>query len=170
VPGSVAIYSHQYTSITGGTVTFTEILAQSQPNYFNEILYNDTTCSGNLATATYLAWGASVTLPAGGGKLCLIMKENVSLAAGYGMQNTVSITSTFAYGSSSGLANTTLTVIDLTSVDTRTSGDLQLVKSTYIDSTCANPASPTYSTATQAAQSGYCIKYQIQATNTGAPR
>ena len=168
VPGSVAIYSHQYTSITGGTVTFTEILAQSQPNYFNEILYNDTTCSGNLATATYLAWGASVTLPAGGGKLCLIMKENVSLAAGYGMQNTVSITSTFAYGSSSGLANTTLTVIDLTSVDTRTSGDLQLVKSTYIDSTCANPASPTYSTATQAAQSGYCIKYQIQATNTGA--
>lgn len=168
VPGSVAIYSHQYTSITGGTVTFTETLAQSQPNYFNEILYNDTTCSGNLATATYLAWGASVTIPAGGGKLCLMMKENVSLAASYGMQNTVSITSTFAYGSSSGLANTTLTVIDLTSVDTRTSGDLQLVKSTYIDTTCANPASPTYSTSTQAAQSGYCIKYQIQATNTGA--
>jgi len=168
VPGSFAFYQHQYTSITGGTVTFTETLAQSQPNYFTEILYNDTACSGNLATATYLAWGTAVTIPAGGGKLCLIMKENVSLAAGYGMQNTVTITSTFAYGSSSGLANTTLTISDITSVDTRTSGDLQLVKSTYIDATCANPASPTYSTATQAAQSGYCIKYQIQATNNGA--
>ncbi len=168
VPGSFAFYSHQYTSITGGTVTFAETPAQSQPNYFSEMLYNDATCTGNLATATYLAWNTAVTIPAGGGKVCLIMKENVSAAAGYGMQNTVTITSTFAYGSSSSLANTTLTITDITTVSTTTSGDLQLVKSTYIDATCANPASPTYSTATQAAQSGYCIKYQIQATNTGA--
>jgi hypothetical protein len=168
VPGAIAIYAHQYASITGGTVTFTEAVAQSQPNYFNEILYNDTTCTGNLAAATYLAWGSAVTIPAGGGKVCLLMKENVSLAASYGMQNTVTITSTFSYGSSSSVANSTLTVYDLTTISTQTSGALQLVKSTYIDSACANPASPTYSTATQAAQSGYCIKYQIQATNGGA--
>jgi parallel beta-helix repeat protein len=168
VPGSIAIYAHQYSSITGGTVTFTEAAAQSQPNYFNEILYNDTSCTGNLAAATYLAWGTAVTIPAGGGKVCLLMKELVSLAAGYGMENTITITGTFSYGASSSVASTVLTILDITTVETRSSGDLQLVKSTYIDAACANPASPTYVTTIQAAQSGNCIKYQIQATNTGA--
>jgi SdrD B-like domain len=168
VPGSMAIYAHQYTSVTGGTVTFTEAAAQSQPNYFNEVLYNDTTCTGNLAAATYLAWGTAVTIPAGGGKVCLLMKEMVSLASTFGIQNTITITSAFSYGSSSSVASTTLTISDLTTLDMRSSGDLQLVKSTYIDTTCANPASPVYLTTTQAAQSGYCIKYQIQATNGGS--
>lgn len=167
VPGAIAIYSHQYTSITGGTVTFTETPAQSQPNYFGEILYNDTSCTGNLATATYLAWGASVTIPAGGGKVCMLMKEMVSQAATFGMQNNVTITATFSYTGSS-LANTVLTAYDLTTVSTVNSGDLQLVKSAYVDATCSNPANPTYSTSTQSAQSGYCIKYQIQATNAGS--
>jgi len=167
-PGSIAVYSHQYTSITGGTVVFSEAAAQSQPNYFNEILYNDTTCTGNLAAATYLAWGTSVTIPAGGGKVCLLMKELVSLGASFGMQNTITLTATFSYGASSSVVASVLTAVDLTTVETRTSGDLQLVKSSYIDSACANPGSPAYVTTTQSAQSGYCIKYQIQATNTGA--
>jgi len=168
VPGSIAVYPHIYTSVTGGSVSFTATAAQSQPNYFAEILYKDTACSGNLATATYLAWGTSVTIPSGGGKVCILMKEMVSLAASFGMQNSVTITATFAYGGSSSLPNTTLTVLDVTVLGTRTTGDLQLVKSVYIDATCANPANPTYSTTATSAQSGYCIKYQIQATNGGA--
>jgi hypothetical protein len=168
VPGSIAIYSHQYASITGGTVTFTETAAQSQPNYFNETLYRDTGCTGNLATATYLTWGSSITIPAGGSKVCLLMKEMVSQAATYGMQNTITITASFAYGTSSSVASTVLTIVDLTAVDMRTAGDLQLVKSVYIDHTCANPSNPTYSTTTLAALSGDCIKYQVQATNAGA--
>jgi parallel beta-helix repeat protein len=169
VPGAVAIYAHQYTSVTGGTVTFAETATPSQPNYFNEILYQDTTanCTGTLASATYLAWNTAVTIPAGGGKVCLYVKEMVGNAASYGMQNTVTITSTFAYGSAS-VANTTLTVVDVTTIESRGSGDLQLVKSTYIDAPCANPASPVYVTTTQSAQSGNCIKYQIQATNAGS--
>ena len=168
VPGSMAIYSHQYTSITGGSVTFTLAAAQSQPNYFNEVLYNDTTCSGKLATATYLAWGAPVPIPAGGGPVCLFIKEMVGLAASYGMQNAITITATFSYGSTSSVASTTLTILDLTTIETRSSGALQLVKSTYIDATCANPSSPIYSTTMQSAYSGNCVKYQIQATNSGS--
>jgi parallel beta-helix repeat protein len=168
VPGSMAVYAHQYTSITGGTVTFTETLAQSQPNYFTEILYTDPTCTGTLAGLASLAWGSSITIPAGGGKTCIIMKENVSAAASFGMSNTATITSSFSYGSGSSVAPTTLTVVDVTTLDTKTSGDLQLVKSTYIDAPCANPANPTYVTTTQSAQSTYCVKYQIQATNTGS--
>jgi len=172
VPGSFAVYAHQYTSVTGGTVIFTETPAVSQPNYFSEILYNDTTCSGNLATATYLPWGAtgSVTIAAGGGKVCLFMKEMVSTAASFGMQNAITITATFSYTGGT-VASTTLTVTDLTTLDTRTSGDLQLVKSSYIDATCANlniVSSPAYVTTTTSAQHPNCIQYQIQATNTGA--
>jgi hypothetical protein len=176
VPGSFAIYSHQYTSITGGSVTFAEAAAQSQPNYFNEILYNDTTCTGNLASATYLPWGTAVPLPAipAGGisaKVCLLMKETVGLAASYGMQNAVTITATFSYGPGSSVASTTLTVVDLTIIETRSSGDLQLVKSSYIDASCANlniVSNPVFLTTTQSAQSGFCIQYQMQATNGGA--
>ena len=167
VPGSAVVYPHIYTSTTGGSVSFASAAVQSQPNYFSEILYQDSACSGNIATATYLAWGAAVTIPNGGGKVCILMKENVSLAAGFGMQNTDTITATFVYGSGS-VTNTTMTVFDVTSIGTRTTGDLQLSKSVYIDATCANPASPTYSKISSSAQSGYCIKYQIQATNDGA--
>jgi parallel beta-helix repeat protein len=168
VPGSFANYAHQYTSITGGTVTFTETVAQSQPNYFTEILYNDPTCTGTLAGLSSLAWGSTVTIPAGGGKTCIIVKENVSAAASFGMSNAATITASFSYGAGSSVAATTLTVVDITTLDTKTSGDLQLVKSSYIDNGCTNPASPTYLTTPQSAQSGYCVKYQIQATNTGA--
>jgi parallel beta-helix repeat protein len=175
VPGSIAIYAHQYTSITGGTVTFTETPVVSQPNYFTEMLYNDTTCSGNLATATYLPWGATgpVTIAAGGGKVCLLMKEMASTQASFGMQNTITITATFSYGSSSTLTSTTLTLTDITVIEQPGSGTLQLVKSTYIDASCTylntlGPASSSFSTGVQSAASGNCIEYQIQATNGGA--
>jgi uncharacterized repeat protein (TIGR01451 family) len=168
VPGAFATYTHQYTSVTGGTVTFTETPAVSQPNYFTETLYTDKACSGSLlsANATSIAWGAPQTIAPGGGILCIIVKENVTPSATYGMSNAVTLTSTFNYGTS--VANTVLTLTDITTIDTRTSGELQLVKSSYIDTGCTNPANPTYLVTTQSASSTQCIKYQIQATNSGA--
>jgi hypothetical protein len=173
VPGSAVVYSHVFISPTGGSVSFAETAAQSQPNYFGEVLYLDSTCSGNIATATYLAWGASTNIASGGGKVCILMKENVTLEATFGLQNAVTITATYSYSSGGGssgstVSSATATVLDTTTVGTRTSGELQLVKSVYIDTTCANPASPAYQTTPSQAQSGYCIKYQIQATNAGA--
>jgi hypothetical protein len=91
------------------------------------------------------------------------MKEQVSSTAIFGTQNTATITATFSYGSIP-----VLKVTDITTVNTQSSGDLQLLKLAYIDATCANPASPAYLTTTQSAQSGNCVKYQIQATNAGA--
>jgi hypothetical protein len=167
MPGSAVFYPHVFMAPTGGSVTFSETPAQSQPNYFLEMLYLDSACSGNIATATYLAWGASTTVSGGGGKVCILVKENVTTEATLGMQNNVTITATYTYPGSS-VPNTTMTVLDATTVGTRTGGDLLLVKSVYIDTTCVNPPSPTYQTTPSTAQSGYCIKYQIQATNQGA--
>ncbi len=172
-PGSVATYPHVYSSLNAGSVTFTITPAQSQPNYFSEVLYWDKTCGGNLASATVLVSGTSTSAPVAitttgtAGQVCLILKEMATAAASFGMQNNVTIAAAFTYAGNTS-ASATLSVNDLSTVDTTASGNLQLVKSVYIDAGCANPASPAYSTSVLSAQSGNCIKYQIQATNLSA--
>lgn len=171
-PGAIAIYPHVYSSLNAGTVTFTMTPAQSQPNYFSEVLYWDKTCSGNLSSATLIGSGSSVSTPVPitvtgtAGQVCIVLKEMANAATSFGMQNNVTIAAAFTYAGSS--ATNTLTVFDLSTVDNGNSGALQLVKSAYIDAACTNPATPAYSTSVLSVQSGYCIKYQIQATNSGA--
>lgn len=123
-PGAVVFYPHTFTAASGGQVTFsTSALASPAWAGWNESLYQDPTCSGQMAAGNPLIT-APVVVTAGQ-TVCVLVREFVPANAPQNAQNKVTLSTAFSYTGASPALNATLTRVDVTTVGV---GDLQLSK------------------------------------------
>jgi uncharacterized repeat protein (TIGR01451 family) len=96
LPGSSVFYPHTFVAGLAGTVTFSTATSQSPvvPGW-TQVIYRDTNCNGVLdggETAAPLTTGVAV-VP--GDRVCIVVADNVPLAAPYNAVNVITVTATF---------------------------------------------------------------------------
>jgi uncharacterized repeat protein (TIGR01451 family) len=135
--GSAVNYPHSYTANSSGTVTFTttNIATPSLAGWTNTI-YRDTNCNG-LLDGTEGAVNFSNAAMAAGQTLCIVVKEFIPASAANGVQDTITVTATFAYANASPALSNAQTHTDTTTAGVAGAAGLTLIKS--VDKSTALP-------------------------------
>ncbi len=165
--GGTVVYKHVVTN--GGNQTETTASLgipsfQTAPAGWTVAVYSDTNTNGQLDSAdASLVTPSTITSLAPGASLTYFVVIQAPSSANPGDQQVASwVLSLTGNGSSSTSVTDTTTVV---------SGQVKLVKSVVLDSSCsilqANWPAQTFSTTGGSATSQQCLIYQIQATNTG---
>ncbi|MDR3454540.1 MAG: hypothetical protein P4L96_17365 [Rhodoferax sp.] len=158
-PGTTVFYPHSFMADSAGQVTFsTSGTASPALTGWSEVLYRDTSCSGQFSNAD-----PQITAPitaTAGQQICILVKEFVPANAPLNAQNKLTVSASFAYSGSAAPATSVLTRTDTTTVGS--SGGLQLTKQVQNITTGGS-----YGTANNAAP-GNTLQYQLSITNLGS--
>ncbi len=160
MPGTTVSYPHTFIAGSGGTVTFSLPTSTASPVIagWNEVLYTDTNCDGDLDTSTgETITSASAITVAEGDKICLIQKEFIPSGAPLGASNLAPVKAAFVY---------TNALPALTASDARQ--DLTKVTNVALDLKKAVRTLPSVVwKTTNTAKSGETLEYRITYTNNG---
>jgi uncharacterized repeat protein (TIGR01451 family) len=150
MPGTILLYTHTFSALSAGQVTFSTTAVSGTPNRFTEVLYRDAGCNGILNAADTQVT-AAIAVNAGD-TVCIIVKEMIAANAPYDAVNSISVQAQFVYTNASPALNATYTHTDVTTVGNSTSSGLRLVKS--VDKATA--------------KSGDTLLYTINYSNSGS--
>lgn len=157
--GTTVFYPHTFVAGSVGQVTFsTTGLASPALAGWTQVLYLDSTCSGQFASSDTAISGAIAAVA--NQLICILVKELVPSGAPPNAQNKVTVSASFAYSGSAAPAATVLTVTDTTTVVT--TGATQFIK--QVQNVTLSGAFGTTNTALP----GNTLQYQLVVTNEGS--
>jgi uncharacterized repeat protein (TIGR01451 family) len=153
LPGSTVFYAHTFHAGSAGNVAFstTHVTTPAVAGW-NQVIYQDTDCSGTL-NGTEGSTPLSGAVPvAAGANVCIIVADTIPAGAPFNAQNVISVTSTFN-------ATQTITRTDTTTAGAAGSGGLTLAKAVR------NVTQGTPAGTSNTAKPGDILEYTITYTN-----
>ncbi|MBO6792303.1 MAG: DUF2341 domain-containing protein [Balneolaceae bacterium] len=126
-PGAVAIFTHEFTAQTAGTVTFTTSSVNNPNINFPVVLTRDLNCNGDPDQGEPILSGSDNISVTAGQVICLVLRVNVPNGVNDGATSTTTITATFDYANSATNIQQVLTRTDIVTVST-TDGGLVIIK------------------------------------------
>jgi uncharacterized repeat protein (TIGR01451 family) len=163
IPGSTVLYSHQFTSKTGGTVIFDGQASEVVTNGWSHILYRDENCDGKLNnTEADVPVVAALTV-VGGEKICLLNKVYAPVNVVPQERQVVKITAKFED------VNANVTQLEVTDITTATLSEDGNTSRLELRKTVQNMTQPNSEETDNQNQAkpGDLLKYRIYYSNTG---
>lgn len=154
--GSSPVYAHTLNTAINGSVNFS-VSANDAPGTWNEALYLDANCSGNLDPADPLIDGPLAVVA--GKPLCVLLKEFIPAGLSNGVSRVVVVKATVNYAGAAPPLTQVMTVTDATTV-----GDAQL----QLDKKVRNVTRGGDFAASNSAATGDILEYQVVYTNVSA--
>jgi uncharacterized repeat protein (TIGR01451 family) len=157
--GTAVFYPHAFMAGSAGQVTFSAAALPSPAVAgWTQVLYLDSTCSGQFAGSDVAISGAIAAVA--NQQICILVEEFVPSGAPPNAQNKVTVSAGFAYSGSAAPPTTVIAVTDTTTVVT--AGATQFIK--RVQNVTLSGAYGTMNSALP----GNTLQYQLAVTNEGS--